>query len=215
MATTVQQVIDEVRPAVGEVSPKKLTDALLIRWTHQAVLSIFHKFVDVLQEKYLSEQTITTSWASGGTKNITLTNALFKALKVVVGTTQFRELELLEVEGFQSNANFASSYGWHTLTETSVKLVKGSSASVQASVDVTGVKKPTAITLVTDTIDLPDEFHELVILEVKKKGYEIGEKYEREQITQQQITSRIQDIENSFRIVVAQAEKGKSLGVGG
>lgn len=215
MATTVQQVIDEVRPAVGEVSPRKLTDALLIRWTHQAVLAIFHKFVDVLQEKYLSEQTVSTSWASGGTKNITLTNALFKVLKVVTSTTQFRELELLEVEGFQVNANFASSYGWHTLTESSVKLVKGSSASVQASVDVTGVKKPTAITLVTDTLDIPDEFHELVILEVKKKGYEIAEKYDREQITQQQIVSRIQDIENSFRVVVAQAEKGKSLGVGG
>lgn len=223
MATTGTNIINEVRAETGELSPDKITDALILSWIDDDTLGVFLQFVDILQDRYQSSiNTATLTWLTNEKwKDATIATALFKVVAVVdtpadatTMPTPLIPLTLAQVWGFNGNPNYASRTGWYQIDETTIKITLGSSATGDTVYTVYGVKKPTLLGGVAGSnINLPDEFIPLIKLKVKIRAFDLLGRLDKVQSKTTELAERIQGIEQSARIVNTQATEGRALGI--
>lgn len=232
MATTGQDIIDQIRAKVKELAPDQITDKQILQWSDDATMNLYRKAIDVLEDRYqdvFTSAVATPTLDTWRTITVSVTTGVYRPTKAFVAfganKYQARGLRIRDIESIGTNANFSKTVAFSQYQDKKFQFSFGSDISPTGATtfDIWGVKKPVLMSpLYTGSttpgglsLDMPDEFHDLVKIQVEQQAWEAIQREDKSQQKAAEFANRLSDIESSYRMVVTQQDEmgGKALGV--
>jgi hypothetical protein len=176
----VAEIQTYIKRQFGDESGVQVTDADIIRWINSAQKQI------VLQNESLLEETVTTNSVLGQ-QSYSLPVDLLKLRGIqyrASTTTAYFRLKGYSLAEFNEKAD-----GWdgttesgnpicYTIYENNITVFPIPDTSIAAAFKVYYNRKPVAVSLTTDTPELPELYHDTIIKFCLQQAYEVDEDWD-------------------------------------